>query len=332
MGRQDELELLKHTFARAAREPSVQLVTLLGEPGVGKSRMIGELFSHLDDQPDLVAAWRQGRCLPYGEGVTYWALGQIVKAQAGILESDDAGTARAKLSACVEGLAEDAAEHEWLRARLAPLIGLADPQSDPVEQTEAFSAWRLFLEAIASIRPLVIAIEDLHWAQPSMVEFVEHVLEWSTGFPMLIVCTARPEMLQRDPRWGGGMRNSVMVSLTPLSDEETLRLLDNVLAAGHRPRRSRADRRAGRGQPAVRGGVRADARRTVGAGRPRPGRNHVDQRAREPAGHHRGAARHAGRRAEVARAGRVGDRAGVLALGGRGGRRDRPRDRPRRAP
>jgi len=230
VGRQDELELLKHTFARAAREPSVQLVTLLGEPGVGKSRMIGELFSHLDDQPDLVAAWRQGRCLPYGEGVTYWALGQIVKAQAGILESDDAPTARAKLSASVEGLVEDGAEHEWLRARLAPLIGLADPQSDAVEQTESFSAWRRFLEAIASIRPLVIAIEDLHWAQPAMVEFVEHVLEWSTGFPMLIVCTARPEMLQRDPRWGGGMRNSVMVSLTPLSDEETLRLLDNVLA------------------------------------------------------------------------------------------------------
>ena len=95
-------------------------MTLLGEPGVGKSRMIGELFSHLDDQPDLVATWRQGRCLPYGEGVTYWALGQIVKAQAGILESDDARTAGAKLSACVEGLAEDATEHEWLRARLAP--------------------------------------------------------------------------------------------------------------------------------------------------------------------------------------------------------------------
>ena len=166
VGRQDELELLKHTFARAAREPSVQLVTLLGEPGVGKSRMIGELFAYLDDQPDLVAAWRQGRCLPYGEGVTYWALGQIVKAQAGILESDDAGTARAKLSACVEGLAEDAAEQEWLRARLAPLIGLADPRSDPVEQTEAFSAWRLFLEGIASLRPLVIVIEDLHWADP----------------------------------------------------------------------------------------------------------------------------------------------------------------------
>ncbi len=230
VGRQDELELLKHTFARAAREPSVQLVTLLGEPGVGKSRMIRELFSYLDELPDLVAAWRQGRCLPYGEGVTYWALGQIVKAQAGILESDDARTAGDKLSASVEALVEDSAEHEWLRARLAPLVGLADPQADAVEQMESFSAWRLFLEAIASIRPLVIAIEDLHWAQPAMVEFVEYVLEWSTGFPMLIVCSARPEMLQRDPRWGGGMRNSIIVSLAPLSDEETRRLLDNVVS------------------------------------------------------------------------------------------------------
>ena len=211
-----------------------------------------------------------------------------------------------------------------------PLIGLADPQSDVVEQTEAFSAWRLFLEAIASIRPLVLAIEDLHWAQPSMVEFVQHVLEWSTGFPMLIVCTARPEMLQRDPRWGGGMRNSVMVSLTPLSDAETLLLLDNVLApdTGADVRELIAERAGGNPLFAEEFARMLDDRSGPGAA----GRDPVDQCARELAGHHRGTARHAIRRAEVARAGRVGDRAGVLALGGRCGRRDRPRDRPRGAP
>ena len=143
----------------------MQLVSLLGEPGVGKSRIIRELFSYLDDQPELVAVWRHGRCLPYGEGVTFWALGEIVKAQAGILESDDARTARTKLSACLAALVEEPGEAEWIGSQLSRLVGLADTKNDGVEQTESFSAWRLFLEAIASQRPLVIAIEDLHSAQ-----------------------------------------------------------------------------------------------------------------------------------------------------------------------
>ena len=229
VGRGDELELLKHTFARARREPSVQLVSLLGEPGVGKSRIIRELFSYLDDQPELVAVWRHGRCLPYGEGVTFWALGEIVKAQAGILESDDGRTARSKLAACIAALVEEPGEAEWIGSRLAPLIGLADTQTDGVEQTESFSAYRLFLEAIASQRPLVLAIEDLHWAQASMIDFIRHVLEWSTGYPILILCSARPELLQLDPHWGGGMRNSVTVSLTPLSDDDTRSLLESIM-------------------------------------------------------------------------------------------------------
>jgi class 3 adenylate cyclase/tetratricopeptide (TPR) repeat protein len=227
VGREDELELLKRTFARSIREPSVQLVTLLGEPGVGKSRIIRELFTYIDDRPELIF-WRHGRCLPYGESVTFWALGEIVKAHAGILESDDARTARAKLTDCVAGLVADPAEQEWITSRLAPLIGLAD-KAEGVEQMESFSAWRLFLESIASQRPFVIAIEDLHWAQDPMIDFISHVLEWSTGYPMLIVCSARPELLQHAPRWGGGMRNSVIVSLTALSDTETRTLLESLL-------------------------------------------------------------------------------------------------------
>jgi class 3 adenylate cyclase/tetratricopeptide (TPR) repeat protein len=228
VGREDELELLKHTFARAVREPSVQLVTLLGEPGVGKSRIIRELLTYLDDRPEIVV-WRQGKCLPYGEGVTFWALEEIVKAQAGILESDDGPTARDKLAACIAVLVEEPGEAEWIGSRLAPLIGLAEDQPDGVEQMETFSAWRLFLEAIASQRPFVIAIEDLQWAHAAMIDFVSHVLEWSTGYPMLIVCSARPELLQRDPQWGGGMRNSVIVSLTPLSDDDTRMLLESIM-------------------------------------------------------------------------------------------------------
>jgi class 3 adenylate cyclase/tetratricopeptide (TPR) repeat protein len=228
VGREDELELLKHTFARAAREPSVHLVTLLGEPGVGKSRIIRELFSFLDDKPDWFF-WRHGRCLPYGEGVTFWALGGIVKAHAGILESDDARTAGDKLSTCIAALVAEPGEAEWIGSRLAPLIGLAETNADSVEQMESFSAWRLFIEAIASQAPLVIAIEDLHWAQAAMIDFIGHVLEWSTGYPILILCSARPELLQRDPQWGGGMRNSVIVSLTPLSDHDTRTLLESIM-------------------------------------------------------------------------------------------------------
>ena len=194
----------------------------------GKSRIIRELFSYLDDQPELVAVWRHGRCLPYGEGVTFWALGEIVKAQAGILESDDARTARTKLGVPA-ALVEEPGEAEWIGSQLSPLVGLADTKNDGVEQMESFSAWRLFLEAIASQRPLVIAIEDLHWAQAAMIDFIRHVLEWSTGYPMLILCSARPELLQLDPQWGGGMRNSVIVSLPPLTDGETRTLLESIL-------------------------------------------------------------------------------------------------------
>ena len=226
--RDDELELLKRTFARAAREPSVQLVTLMGEPGAGKSRVVREFFSYLDDLSELFF-WRQGRCLPYGEGVTFWALGAIVKAQAGVLESDSAQEAGERLAACVAGLVEDPSEREWIRGRLAPLIGLAEWQPEGIDRAESFSAWRRFLEAIASIHPVVIGIEDLHWADSPLLDFLEHVVDWSTGVPILILCTARPELFERDPRWGGGKRNSSIVSLSPLGASDTERLVSTLL-------------------------------------------------------------------------------------------------------
>ncbi len=228
--REDELEVLKRTFARAVREPSVQLVTLMGEPGVGKSRVIKEFFAYLDDQPELIA-WRHGRCLPYGEGVTFWALGQIVKAHAGILDSDDEQEAREKLTESVAALVEDVAEQEWIRARLAPLIGLAEPGAEGADRTETFSAWRSFLEAIAIRNPLVVAIEDVHWADGALLGFAEHLLEWSSGVPMLILCSARPELFERAPNWGGGKRNSSTVTLPPLGDADTEQLISSLLPA-----------------------------------------------------------------------------------------------------
>jgi class 3 adenylate cyclase/tetratricopeptide (TPR) repeat protein len=229
--REDELELVKRTFARSVRESSVQLIALLGEPGVGKSRLVREFFAYLDDRPETVF-WREGRCLPYGEGVTFWALGEVVKAQAGILASDGLLQANEKLAASTSALVPDPAEREWVRGRLGPLIGLGEAQPEGADRAETFSAWRRFLEAMASIRPLVLVLEDMHWADAAMLAFVEHLMEWASGLPIFVLCTARPELFDRDPGWGGGKRNWSTLSLLPLGEEETATLVAALLPPG----------------------------------------------------------------------------------------------------
>ena len=228
VGRGHELALLQRLFWRALHEHAPQLVTVIGEPGVGKSRLVGELRAFLDARPELVT-WRQGHCLPYGDGVTFWALGEVVKAQAGARDSDNPATVAGKLAAAVSTLFDDPAEQEWVRARLAPLLGLAGAEATDVEQSESFSAWRQFLEAVAATRPLVLVIEDLHWADPALLRFLEHLVDWAAGVDLLVVTTARPELLERHPGWGGGLRNAITVSLGPLADEETAQLLSALL-------------------------------------------------------------------------------------------------------
>jgi class 3 adenylate cyclase/tetratricopeptide (TPR) repeat protein len=226
--RDDELELLTRTFGRAVRERSVQVVTLMGEPGAGKTRLVRE-FSHVVQTPDETVTWRYGRCLPYGEGITFWPLGEIVKAQARILESDTPQEALTKLDAAVEALLQDSAEQEWVRVRLAPLVGITQPEAVSTEQSETYAAWRRFLEAMASAGSLVLIFEDLHWADRAMLEFLKHLADWSTDVPMLVLCTARPELYERQPGWGGGMRNSTTVSLSPLADKEIKGLVSALL-------------------------------------------------------------------------------------------------------
>jgi class 3 adenylate cyclase/tetratricopeptide (TPR) repeat protein len=233
IGREDELEVLKRTFARTASTPSVQLVTLVGEPGVGKTRLVREFFSYIDDLTELVV-WRQGRCLPYGEGVTFWALGEIVKAQAGILESDGPAEASAHLSSAVAALTPDEAEREWLIGRLAPLVGLPGHEGT-VDRSESFSAWRRFLESMASSLPLVVVVEDLHWADPALLEFIEHVTDWSTEVPMLVLCTTRPELYERHPNWGGGKRNFTAISLPPLPGGQASSLVTALVSRASLP-------------------------------------------------------------------------------------------------
>jgi class 3 adenylate cyclase/tetratricopeptide (TPR) repeat protein len=228
VGREPELSLLKDLYRRATREQSLQLVTLSGEPGVGKTRLTWEFQRFIDDEPDLVF-WRQGRCLPYGEGITFWALSEIVKSHAGILENDGPDEATDKLSDAVESIVEDQIERDWIQARLAPLVGLGAADAVSADREESFAAWRSFLEAIAASGPLVMVIEDMHWADPAMLAFVEHLSEWASGVPMLVLCTARPELYDRQPGWGGGKRNHTAVSLSPLSPDETARLIAALL-------------------------------------------------------------------------------------------------------
>ena len=227
VGRDHERTMLLETFFRAERESSVQLVTVVGEPGIGKSRLVTELRTALDNRPELIT-WRHGRCLPYGEGITFWALGEIVKAESGILESDDQQLAASKLDDTVEALFADESEQAWFRSRLAPLVG-AQSDGVAVSREEAFTAWRRFLEAMAARHPCVLVVEDLHWADAALLEFLEHFLDWSMPVPLLLLCTARPEIFERQPSWGGGKRNATTISLSPLSAEEAGRLLQTLL-------------------------------------------------------------------------------------------------------
>ena len=222
IGREIDLGMLKGVFDKTVAATAPQLVTIVGEPGLGKSRLVAELFSIIDDRPGIVR-WRQGRCLPYGEGITFWALSEILKAHTGILESDPPATARDKLDAVLPG----GSEREWLRQRLLPLLGLESTSS--AEREELFTAWRRFFEHIAEQDPTVLVFEDLHWADPAMLAFLEHLADRADGVPMLIVGTARPELFDHHPDYARGLRNSTPINLTPLSQSETTRLVCALL-------------------------------------------------------------------------------------------------------
>jgi class 3 adenylate cyclase/tetratricopeptide (TPR) repeat protein len=222
VGRQFERPQLIATFERAATQRACQLVTVVGEPGVGKTRLCAELFAYIEQRPGLVR-WRQGRCLPYGEGIAFWALGEIVKAECGILESDSAEEAAAKLDQVIP---EHEPDRAWLKARLAPLVGAG---GEPAAQEESFTAWRRFLEGLAAQNPTVLVVDDLHWADEPMLAFVEHLADWSEGVPLLLLCTARPELHEKHPTWAAGVRNAQTINLAPLSDDETATLVALLL-------------------------------------------------------------------------------------------------------
>jgi class 3 adenylate cyclase len=229
VGRERELDVLRSALARVRSERSSQLVTLVGVPGIGKSRLVHELSRIADADPELIT-WRQGRCLAYGEAVTFWALAEVVKAQAGILEGDTDTVAGEKLHAVVTDVLADPQEAAWIEARLRPLAGLeAEAEIAGDRRGESFAAWRRFFEALADQRPLIAVFEDLQWADDGLLDFLDELADWAAGVPLLLLCTARPELLSRRSSWGGGKLNATTVALAPLSDAETALLIAQVL-------------------------------------------------------------------------------------------------------
>ena len=229
VGRERELSVLRDALDRVRQERIPQLITLVAVPGMGKSRLVHELSRIVDSAPELIT-WRQGRCLAYGDGVAFWALAEIVKAQAGILERDAETEVAEKLHAAVVDAIEDESDARWVESHLRPLVGL---ESETVlggdRRGEAFAAWRRYLEDLAEQRPLVLVLEDLHWADEGLLDFVDELVDWLSGVPLLVICSARPELLERRPGWGGGKLNASTLGLSPLSQTETAVLLSHLL-------------------------------------------------------------------------------------------------------
>jgi class 3 adenylate cyclase len=235
VGREPELGLLVSSLRRVIQERRGQLVVVAGEPGIGKSRLARALGDYVDSPAasSVVVRWRTGQCLPYGEGVTYWALAQVVKAQAGILESDSSAVARGKLESSVDRAMPAASGADGLAAvkeRLAALLGLPGAGSDPSDEVDAsHAAWQRYLLALAEDSPTVLVIEDLHWADGGLLDFLRRLAEAAASAPLMILCTTRPELMSRAPEWLAGLRDAMTITLTPLPEAETRMVLARLL-------------------------------------------------------------------------------------------------------
>ena len=302
--------MLRQAYARTLRESACHLVTLVGEPGIGKSRLVAELRDHVDAQRELVH-WCQGRCLPYGEGIALWSLGEIVKAHAGIRESDDPATTREKLAKASSRCSRARrAGVDRRRARAARGRGRARSRC---ESRGVVRRVAVFLEAVAAQRPLIVVIEDLHWADKTLLEFVEYLVEWATAVPLMVAVHRASRAARAASRVERRDANATTISLSPLSNDDTARLIGALLERSVLPAETqqRLLERAG-GNPLY-------AEQFVQMLRERPGDDVPG--SRDAAGPDRGAARHAERRAQGRAPGRGGDGQGLLVGGARGGRK-----------
>ena len=222
VGRDDQLRLLKELFHATARERRPRLVSVTGIGGIGKSRLAWELEKYIDGLAETVY-WHQGRSPAYGEGVAFWALAEMVRGRLGITEADDSPAALARLRSTLADLVADADERERVGSRLAGLLGLGPMPSGDAD--ELYAAWRGIFERLADRAPTIIVFEDLHWADPGLLDFIEALLAGARGRPILVVTLARPELLERRPTWGAGQRNFTSLDLGPLQPDDMELLL-----------------------------------------------------------------------------------------------------------
>ena len=226
IGRDRELRMTKELFHASADDRKAHLLSVVGIAGIGKSRLSWEFFKYLDGLVDT-AWWHRGRCLAYGEGVTYWALAEMVRMRARIAEEEDPGLALAKLQAMVEEIVPDPEDRRWVEPRLAHLLGLEERATAGKE--DLFSGWRLFFERAADRGPLVLVFEDLQWADDALLAFIEYLLEWSRNHPLFVITLARPELADRRPNWGVGSRNFTSLALEPLPNASMDELLRGLV-------------------------------------------------------------------------------------------------------
>jgi tetratricopeptide (TPR) repeat protein len=228
VGRDDELALLEGTFHRAARDRISLLFTVLGSAGVGKSRLIQEFVRLVGDEGTVL----RGRCLAYGDGITYWPLVEIVKRAARITELDPPDEAVERIAFLVEG----SEQRDAIAARVAEAVGVID--ATVASEDIAWAVRRLF-EEMARDRPLVVVFDDIHWAEPALLDLIEHIADWSRDAPILLLCVARQELLERRPAWGGGKLNATTIQLEPLTEEQSRLLVTHLLGESELDERTR---------------------------------------------------------------------------------------------
>ncbi len=219
VGRSGELSTLLQAFSRVAQTGAPELVTVMAPAGMGKSRLLYEFARKVETEGRLL----RGRCLSYGEGITFWPLIQVAREAAGIAEDDPVTTARGKLGELLGPEAADAAE------RVASVIGLSE-ESFPVQET--FWAARRLLEVVAARGPVVAMIDDIHWAEPTFLDLISYLADTAGSAPFLVVCSARPELLERRPAWGEDRANSEVLTLSALTETESVEVVSNLLGAG----------------------------------------------------------------------------------------------------
>ncbi|MFI5200336.1 MAG: ATP-binding protein, partial [Candidatus Limnocylindrales bacterium] len=225
VGRDDELRQLKDLFHATGRDQRARLVSVIGPAGIGKSRLAWELSKYLDGLVGTV--WfHDGRSPAYGEGISFWALGEMVRERCHLLETDDAPTTRAKVAETLITHVPDPDERRWIEPALLALLGI-EPSTTGSEQL--FAAWRTFFERMTATAPVVLIFEDFHFADAGLIDFVDHLLEWSRTLPIFVVTLSRPELLDRRPDWGAGKRNFTSLYLEPLSPEAMRELLAGLV-------------------------------------------------------------------------------------------------------